>query len=98
MYTKSGIGMAGGLGGGGEGCGRPGRQYPRRGKINIYGQKMSFLLSKILQLSSQVKGSSINDCDLLKGQFLFGIAIVCTFSRRPKAYQRHCVQTFGWKN
>jgi len=65
----------------------------------IFMVKNEFLLSKMLQLLSRVKGSSINDCDLLKGKFLLGIAIVCTPPpRRPKAYLRHCVQTFGWKN
>jgi hypothetical protein len=60
----------GGGGGGGapppERRGRPGRQSPRGGKVNILNEKkIDFLRSTIFKLLRKIKGTSINNFDFL---------------------------------
>jgi len=67
MYTKRGSGMARGA----SGAVAPGGRIQGVAKLIFKAKKISFCCQKCLQLLNQVKGNSINDCDLLKGQYMF---------------------------
>jgi hypothetical protein len=50
--------------GGGKWCGRPGRQIPMGGKMNILNENNYFLRSTNFTLMSQIKENSV--CDVFK--------------------------------
>jgi hypothetical protein len=76
---------AGGELGEGEWCGYPMQQNLRGGKMNILSQKiLIFCAEQIVKLLSQMKRSSVSDCDFLEFLALLGSAIVMTHPRCQK--------------
>lgn len=56
-------------------CGRPGRQSPRGGKMNILNKKLDLLYTKNVKLLNQIVRNLINNW-FLSPRFLYGAAIV----------------------
>jgi len=84
---------------GGRGGGRvvwPPRTLESKGQQNIYLNKnFDFLHSTNFKLSRKTRGNSLYNCDILRSEFLSGLAIVITHPERQKTLATSLIRTYS---
>jgi len=74
----------------------PPRTLESKGGQNVYlNKKFDFLHSTNFKFPRKIRGNSLYNCDILKSDFLSGVAIVITHPRRKKTLATPLIRTYS---